>query len=237
MVTTRKNQAALTNQEWQKFIAALAALRGMGNPKPRYGTFVDVHVRAMSMGGMSWGVHTMPQMGMVGRNFLAWHRRYILRFEQQLQKVDPDVALPYWDPIANPSLPARLNTPAFVANWGLVRHWDASFLPVAGDLASVLTRTTFAPFQLALERLHGGVHIAVGGDNPANSGQMAGSNSPADPIFWLHHANMDRIWAGWQQNHPGQNPANPNETLKPSPIVSGKVSAYLNIANLNYVYA
>jgi len=237
MATVRKNQSALTTPEWLAFIAALGGLRGMGNLKPRYGTFVDVHVRAMSMGGMNWGVHTMPQMGMVGRNFLAWHRRYILRFEQQLQQVDPSVTLPYWDPIGSPNLPAPLNTPAFVANWGLVRHWDASFLPVAGDLTSVLTRTAFAPFQVALERLHGGVHIAVGGANSANSGQMAGSNSPADPIFWLHHANIDRIWAGWQQTHAGQDPANVNETLKPSPIISGKVSAYLSIAALGYAYA
>ena len=24
--------------------------------------------------------------------------------------------------------------------------------------------------------------------------------SPNDPMFWLHHANVDRIWAVWQQN-------------------------------------
>jgi hypothetical protein len=23
--------------------------------------------------------------------------------------------------------------------------------------------------------------------------------SPCDPIFYLHHANLDRIWAGWQK--------------------------------------
>ena len=22
--------------------------------------------------------------------------------------------------------------------------------------------------------------------------------SPADPIFWLHHANLDRVWWSWQ---------------------------------------
>jgi tyrosinase len=237
MATTRRNQVALSPADWQKFIAALGALRGMGNPKPRYGSFVDVHVRAMQMGGMSWGVHTMPNMNMVGRNFLAWHRRFILRFEQQLQKVDPTVALPYWDPIANPNIPDPLNTPAFVSNWGLVRDWDPSFLPVATELTAVKNRTTFGPFQAALERLHGGVHLAVGGVNPGSSGQMAGSNSPADPLFWLHHANIDRIWAEWQTAHPGQNPANPNEVLKPSPIIAGKVSGYFSISSLGYAYA
>ena len=233
MATVRKNQANLTAQEWQALIAAMSGLRGMGTPTPRYGGFVDVHVRAMSMGGMSWGVHTMPQMGVVGRNFLAWHRRYILRFEQQLQRIDPAVSLPYWNPITHPQIPAPLDTAAFIANWGLIRNWDPSFLPTAADFAGVNARTTFAAFQPALERFHGGVHVAVGG----TTGQMGGTNSPADPVFWLHHSNIDRIWAQWQQGHPNQNPSNPNEVLKPSPIIQGKVKDYLKISTLGYSYA
>lgn len=31
-------------------------------------------------------------------------------------------------------------------------------------------------------------------------GHMALGFSPNDPIFWLHHANVDRIWAKWQAN-------------------------------------
>lgn len=26
--------------------------------------------------------------------------------------------------------------------------------------------------------------------------------SPNDPVFWLHHWNVDRIWAIWEQAHP-----------------------------------
>jgi hypothetical protein len=58
------NQANLTPSQWQAFVDAMAALRGIGSLRPRYGTFVDVHVRAMTMGEMSWGVHSMPSMGM-----------------------------------------------------------------------------------------------------------------------------------------------------------------------------
>jgi tyrosinase len=235
-MAVRENQANLTSQKWQALLNAMSQLRGMGTVRPRYGSFVDVHVRAMSMGGMSWGVHTMPQMGVVGRNFLAWHRRFILRFEQQLQRIDASVLLPYWDSITNRQIPGPLNTPSFVGAWGLIRHWDPDYLPTAADLASVNSRTRFAPFQLALERMHGGVHIAVGGDNPATSGQMAGSNSPADPLFWLHHANIDRIWAKWQETNSNSNPPNLNETLRPSPIIRRKVSDYLSIAALGYSY-
>ena len=134
----RKNQAALTPAEWQAFISAIRSLRGIGNLRPRYGAFVDVHIRAMtSMAGMSWGVHNMARMGVIGRNFLAWHRRYILRFEQRLQQFDPSVSLPYWDPITSPQIPAPLNTPSFVTNWGLVRSWDPIYLPTAADMHAV----------------------------------------------------------------------------------------------------
>jgi tyrosinase len=40
--------------------------------------------------------------------------------------------------------------------------------------------------------LHNLVHIWVGGD-------MTAATSPNDPIFFLHHANIDRIWWNWQQ--------------------------------------
>ena len=30
---------------------------------------------------------------------------------------------------------------------------------------------------------------------------MMTSTSPNDPIFWLHHANIDRIWSAWQDRH------------------------------------
>ncbi len=32
------------------------------------------------------------------------------------------------------------------------------------------------------------------------------STSPTDPIFWLHHAQVDRLWHIWQQNNRGINP-------------------------------
>jgi tyrosinase len=43
--------------------------------------------------------------------------------------------------------------------------------------------------------IHNSVHIWVGGD-------MELSSSPNDPVFFLHHCNVDRIWAAWQEQHP-----------------------------------
>ena len=30
--------------------------------------------------------------------------------------------------------------------------------------------------------------------------------SPNDPIFWMHHAQIDRIWSEWQKRNPGEKP-------------------------------
>lgn len=45
---------------------------------------------------------------------------------------------------------------------------------------------------------HNRVHVWVGGS-------MGPVTSPNDPVFFLHHCNVDRIWALWQFRHPGQN--------------------------------
>lgn len=42
---------------------------------------------------------------------------------------------------------------------------------------------------------HGVVHTGVGG----RGGWMSGFDSaPLDPVFWLHHANIDRLWEVWR---------------------------------------
>ena len=48
-------------------------------------------------------------------------------------------------------------------------------------------------FRRYLEQLHGLIHGWVGG----TMGMMA--TSPNDPVFYLHHCNVDRLWAQWQE--------------------------------------
>ncbi len=45
--------------------------------------------------------------------------------------------------------------------------------------------------------IHDPVHVWVGGC-------MRPMTSPNDPLFWLHHCNVDRHWAVWQQRYPAQ---------------------------------
>tara|TARA_R110002020_G_scaffold143823_6_gene316399 strand:+ start:2916 stop:4445 length:1530 start_codon:yes stop_codon:yes gene_type:complete len=59
--------------------------------------------------------------------------------------------------------------------------------------------STFDLLAELTEGPHGTAHVVVGG-NPrwglgTDTGHFSSGLSPLDPIFWLHHANVDRIWA------------------------------------------
>jgi tyrosinase len=43
--------------------------------------------------------------------------------------------------------------------------------------------------------MHGRGHGYVGGDMDGSSA------SPNDPVFFLHHAQVDRLWAAWQDEN------------------------------------
>lgn len=91
----------------------------------------------------------------------------------------------------------------------LTRFFSAPrILPEGREVLRILKRTPYdarpwnfrtnprESFRAALEGgPHNSVHIWVGGN-------MAGAGSPNDPVFFLHHAMIDRLWAKWQKLHP-----------------------------------
>src|ERR1043165_6694738 len=195
----RKNQKNLTNAEWTAFIAAIDAMHGTPAAAPAYRRFITLHVDAMRMPHMDWSVHTMQMPDgtvMRGRNFLAWHRRFLKVFEERL-----GVAVPYWDSITDRHIPAALDHAAVLARWSVTRAWDPSHLADPADLNAVKSYSgTFTGFQTLFEgAVHSGTHNAVGGD-------MAGAASPTDPLFWLHHSFIDKTWAERQASAHGSGP-------------------------------
>jgi hypothetical protein len=63
------------------------------------------------------------------------------------------------------------------------------------------TNTNSSGFYNSIQAPHTYIHVQVAGTNNLNSTAGDLSDSPFgafDPIFWLHHSFIDRLWAGWQ---------------------------------------
>lgn len=92
--------------------------------------------------------------------------------------------------------------------------------------------TDFANFSSTVEAapFHNRLHGLVGGT-------MGLSTSPAEPLFWLHHGFIDKLWTDWEILHTGVNPSNMTTTLQPTPIMTRKVSDVIDTKALGYIYA
>ena len=159
--------------------------------------------------------------------FLPWHRAYLYFFELALRDQHAGVTLPWWnwstdrhipqayrepavDGAPNPLHSARVDPLALSqgAQAGdikapmTIREPGADGsppLPSTEDVNQVLALPGFLDFTHQLEQLHNNVHVWVGGSN----GHMSDIPFAAfDPIFWAHHAMIDRIWRMWQLRHP-----------------------------------
>jgi hypothetical protein len=132
--------------------------------------------------------------------FWSWHRMYLYWFERICRRMacDDCFALPYWDYNA-PSqrqLPSMFRDPAselFVMQRDPNMNSGAgSLAPWAVDYSAGLALVNFNSASSSLEGVpHGVVHVSIGG--------WMGSVPTAaqDPIFYLHHCNLDRLWNLW----------------------------------------
>src|SRR5262249_46721225 len=102
----------------------------------------------------------------------------------------------------------------------------ASALPAPGDVRTALSRTPYdsspwnwnsasgSSFRNMLEGwvgpgIHNTVHLWI-------DGSMYPGTSPNDPVFFLHHCNIDRLWAVWEQKHAGILQYLPDNTTAPA---------------------
>lgn len=101
------------------------------------------------------------------------------------------------------------------------RIQSMSVLPTTAHVRESLAKTTYHAFQLLLENgtglpstlahgMHNRMHTWFGS---AIQAQMSRPEvSPFDPIFYLHHCNIDRLWAMWQMDgHDNEYPATGGE--------------------------
>ena len=131
--------------------------------------------------------------------FWSWHRMYLYWFERIVRRFahDPCWALPYWNWSATTArqLPAPFRDPQselFVSNRRAAMNGGGSLPPGHVDYAPAFSFADFSNASTSLEGTpHGAIHVDVGG--------WMGSVSTAaqDPIFYLHHCNIDRLWNLW----------------------------------------
>ena len=160
----------------------------------------------------TWGVCPHSGGTAFAENFFPWHRMYLLFFERIVRKLSGDgsFALPYWGYMDGPA--SQVIPAAFIASGdNPLSHERAAAINSGGQMDADDfkggfwdQRRAFDGFSLEVEREpHNPVHITVGelNDEDLPNFDMADPfRSPRDPVFWLHHAEIDRIWESGRKN-------------------------------------
>jgi tyrosinase len=247
----RKNEATLPESERIRFINAVRTMMREGT----YQRIATIHSEMQ---------HTMH--GSMGRRglsrFLSWHRRYLIAFEQELQRTDAQItgketsslSIPYWRWSVNQEFPVWLeellpafghdgpNSPSVPREPGV-----NGTLPTQADVDALLSDYAlrsglgnqyreYEKFTYCLEGwadnlpAHNHVHSWVGGVMNNTS------FSPADPIFWLNHCEIDRLWWIWQQSHKNDHPPFDRNRLQLDPWMESNYDTVLDISALGYGY-
>ncbi|XP_061189957.1 uncharacterized protein LOC133197769 [Saccostrea echinata] len=202
----RKEYRMLNDNERNRYHNAVRRLKESQNGESEYDMIASIHTG------------DIEQTAHFGCHFAGFHREYLKMYEEALREIDPSVTLPYWDSTLDQymdnSADSLLFTAEFMGNGngevtsGPAANWQTETGPlrrnigVEGELylyeeiQNITTQTRLRDIcgltrdvqSNGLEFHHGDIHLWVGGN-------MAELNTAADdPLFWMHHANVDRIW-------------------------------------------
>jgi len=202
--------------------------------------------------------------GQNSNNFLPWHRLYIYYFERIVRQVcgHPEFTLPYWnytssDPAQRGVMPEQFRLPddplygsLYVATRGSLAN---SGQPIQQyqtgdqmDITDAMLKTNYSTvdsvqgFCRAVDSgIHGRIHVLTGTSKDMGSVPYAGQ----DPLFFVHHANIDRMWASWNKNG-GKNPPTTETWTQAAFVfsdangvrVSRKLSTAFSILGMGYDY-
>jgi tyrosinase len=158
--------------------------------------------------------------------FLPWHREFVLMYERAVRALTgyTAFAMPYWDWTIDRVMPQAFTDPTYngkpnplyvagrtlnTSSWPLPDAWVSQKMldtKVYAETNFQVFGTSKNPAQNDLDMrwvVRGGgvqgflegtphnlIHNAIGAFMPS-------AGSPRDPIFFMHHGNIDRIWAHW----------------------------------------
>lgn len=251
-VPVRRDESTLTDAEQARFVEVVRQMMQDGS----YQRLAVIHAN------MRHNMHGQGNNRLGLNRFLSWHRRYLLAFEQELQRTDRQLSgqdtsaltVPYWRWSENRQFPTWLEglRPAFghdgPGSPAVPREPGPSTdLPTSADVQAIINdfdnrsglgadMRTYEKFTYCLEGwaqdlpAHNHVHSWVGG---VMNNTMY---SPADPIFWLHHCEIDRIWWIWQQDHGNDHPPYNRRRLQLDPWTESNYYTVLDIDAIGYGY-
>lgn len=234
----RKSAFELDAGEIAQLKKAYAALRDLTQQKPDdpRGWFHQGQVHCWYCSGAVDGLNGQEIHG--GWWFLPWHRAYLYFHEQILGELigDPTFALPYWDwdtpgrdvfPFDAYGKPGDTGNPVYdpTRAVGPTNKIPSRFVGTAA-MKIVLNSATFADFggssdqEVGMGNLEGGPHGSVHvwttdptvnfNDAKPDMGVLA--SAAFDPVFFCHHANIDRIWDKWRKADPAHH-TNPDNQI------------------------
>lgn len=195
------------------------------------------------------GIHGFPAPISCQHNiyFFPWHRSYLLKLERALNKIDPTVALPWWDFTTDLSrtegLPKSFRSVAdggvdVLASTKIVFDGDRETerdlgspadLPPGSLVEAAMQENNYVSMKTTYySPVHNRLHGWIGGD------ALGTAWTAFDPVFWIFHCAHDRHWWLWQLQNPGADPPNPNRVLRG---LDEKVGDVLDINHLGYEYA
>ncbi|MDY7022472.1 MAG: tyrosinase family protein [Cyanobacteriota bacterium] len=284
----RKSLVDLSSEEKAAFVNALKKVKNTFPEGSKLSIFDQLVLEHVLVGGFEPPFAASgPSAGFNPAHpghpgFLPWHRKLVYDLEKELQKIDPNITIPYWDWTDPNALDVMLSddfmggngegtiveVPGFgkfeggvvksgpFADWTLnedIHIEGVNFTSFGPKLLRFLEVPPFDEYPIPKEVIDrvmnldnyeifsgvlegGGIglnekselvpdwavhvysHAMIGGvllkdysipAFPTNQAQNLGTNmsilsSPYDPIFWLIHSNVDRLWAEWQdRGHTG----------------------------------
>jgi tyrosinase len=234
----RKDHREMTPGEKQAYILALTA-RFNDNTLQDMGTHHSNH----------FGTEIHTTGGNNGTQFLSWHRVFQLELEEKLRSAGSAkaqyITIPYWDwRVENSSGNITWDDNGFLSNsfvstWSITRSNPMSgTLASSSDVSNMLAMTgailpstfqsassTSSFFSKRLEHWHNLGHVFIGGT-------MNSASSPRDPIFFLHHGFVDKLWQEWEDRDNAVQSVLPTTPLihynliAPNSIIDSRVTYY-----------
>lgn len=239
-VRTRQSAFNMTADRINQLRLAYQRLRALSssNPNDPRGWLRQANVHCWYCGGEGNGTGAGPEVHGSWR-FLPWHRMYLYFHERILGELvgDSTLTLPFWDwdTPGHDRLPPIYADPGTVDNPNSLFDRNRGAGPENRIPASIVgafaIQSMLSPISFeepggfggtqdgddssagTLENSpHGPVHIWTGDPSmqAANPDMGVLATAARDPLFFAHHANIDRLWDVWLNR--GQGRANPRES-------------------------